>query len=93
MRGRVDANQSEVVKALRKAGATVRITSNIGQGFPDIVVGFRGNNYLLEIKDGTKCASAVKLTEDELKFFAEWRGQKDVVYSIDDALNAIGAMK
>jgi Holliday junction resolvase len=58
----VDANQSELVDALRKFGATVTPTHATGAGFPDLVVGYQGVNYLLEIKDGAKPASARKLT-------------------------------
>ena len=49
---RIDANQPEIVDGLRRIGATVRSTATIGIGFPDICVGFRGKNYLFEIKDG-----------------------------------------
>ena len=39
---KVDANQPATVKALRDAGMTVAVTSSLGKGFPDLVVGFRG---------------------------------------------------
>lgn len=39
---RVDRNQPEIVKALREQGASVAHTHQIGQGFPDIVVGVQG---------------------------------------------------
>src|SRR5688572_22293101 len=39
---RVDGNQNIIVKALRNQGASVAITSALGQGFPDIVVGAKG---------------------------------------------------
>jgi hypothetical protein len=41
-RKRVDRNQPEIVKAVRKAGATVGHTHEIGKGFPDIVIGCEG---------------------------------------------------
>ena len=88
-RGRVDANQSEIVKALRQIGASVYITSQLGGGFPDIVVGFRGKNYLFEIKDGSKKASARRLTTDEADFIGGWAGAVWVVYSEEDAINII----
>lgn len=49
--GRCDRNQPEIVSALRSIGASVLITSNQGGGFPDLVVGWRGHNYLLEVKE------------------------------------------
>lgn len=87
---RVDANQTEIVQALRDMGASVAITSMVGSGFPDIVVGFRGRNYLIEIKDGSKPPSKRKLTEDEQRFFDAWRGTIFVVNNVNEALEIIG---
>jgi len=72
---RIDANQPEIVKALRQAGATVTSTATIGKGFPDIAVGFRGTNYLMEIKDGNKPPSAQKLTKDERDWIQNGEGK------------------
>jgi hypothetical protein len=94
MRGnRIDANQNEIVTALRKVGCSVAITSSLGKGFPDIVVGWKGRNYLLEIKDGSKTPSQRKLTPDEQKFHDFWFGDIKIVESVDDALRAVGAIK
>ena len=92
---KVDANQAEIVESLRRAGAIVQVTSNIGGGFPDLVVGFRGKNYLLEIKDGGKPPSSRKLTKDQQEFHMRWnaRGSVVVVESVMDALRAVGAVK
>lgn len=76
---KVDANQEAVVEALRKIGASVAITSEIGGGFPDLVVGYHGLNFLLEVKDGTKPVTQRKLTPEQMKFLGRWRGQYDVV--------------
>lgn len=83
---RVDANQSAIVEALRKLGATVLHLHTIGKGAPDIAVGYMGKNALIEIKDGSKPPSARKLTPDEERFHAEWRGQVAVVESVDEAI-------
>lgn len=94
MRGnRTDRNQTEIVAALRRIGCSVAITSALGDGFPDIVVGFKGRNFLMEIKDGTKVPSKRKLTPDEVKFHDNWRGEISVVESVDDALNVVLAAK
>ena len=90
---RVDANQADIVEALRKVGALVAVTSAVGNGFPDIVVGYSGGLYLMEIKDGTKPPSATKLTKDEVAFHAKWTGYVHIVYSLDDALRVIGAIR
>jgi len=45
---------------------------------------------LMEIKDGSKPASARKLTKAQEKFHAEWNGPIYIVTSIDEAFDAIG---
>lgn len=86
---KIDANQNEIVAALRKIGCTVQILSSVGKGCPDILVGFRGKNTLLEIKDGGKPLSAQKLTPDQIKWHSEWMGSVYVVNSIDQAIEAV----
>ena len=86
---KIDANQNDVVAALRKAGATVRIISQ-GEGIPDLLVGYRGRTALLEVKDGDKPPSARKLTAAEQKFFDEWTGDICmIVESVEDALEVL----
>ena len=63
---RVDANQDEVVSALRAAGATVWII-----GLPvDLLVGYKYRTILMEVKDGPK----KRLTPLQEDFFATWSG-------------------
>lgn len=88
-RGRVDSNQTALVKELRKIGLSVAITSSLGKGFPDIVVGWQGKNFLFEIKDPGKPPSARVLTEAEQDFADGWRGQITTVLTLDDCLKAI----
>jgi hypothetical protein len=64
----------------------------IGRGFPDLVVGYRGTNYFLEVKDGRKPPSHRRLTRDEQRWHSTWRGQVVVVESVDEALAAIEAI-
>jgi len=88
--GRTDANQAEIVKALRKAGASVVSLAACGSGIPDLLVGFRQKTYLLECKDGKQPPSARELTEDQRVFHAGWYGGPlIVVNSVDEALAAI----
>lgn len=83
---RIDANQDQIVTALRAMGATVRIVTQ-GNGLPDLLVGFRGVTVLMEVKDGQKVPSARKLTPAEQKFFDEWRGGiVAIVNSVDEAI-------
>jgi len=92
-RAAVDANQSEIVAALRRVGASVVDLSSVGAGCPDVLCGYRGVNYAVEIKDGDKFKSQRKLTPAQVQFHAAWRGQVCVVETVDEALRAIGAVK
>ena len=91
-RAKVDTNQSQIVKVLRAVGASVATTHQVGKGFPDIVVGYKGRNHLLEIKDGDKPTSQRKLTADEQEWHDKWRGTVKIVNDETEALRAIGAM-
>lgn len=88
---RKDANQDEIVDTLRAIGASVAITHQLGGGFPDIVVGFRGETYLIEIKDGSKPPSRRRLTKDEKEFHQSWNGHIAIANNSDEALKIIGA--
>jgi hypothetical protein len=61
----VDSNQREIDEALRALGWLVWPTHQLGKGFPDRLIAKAGRLVLLEVKDGAKCPSARKLTEDE----------------------------
>ena len=86
---KVDDNQKLITQQLRKIGCAVAITSMIGKGFPDLLIGFRNKNFLFELKDGNKTASRKKLTAMEQKFFDTWAGQVNVVESFDEILKII----
>ena len=86
---KVDANQTEIVNALRQVGASVQSLASTGKGCPDLLVGFRGVNWLLEIKDGQKVKSARKLTDDQVVWHQTWRGKVYIVESVDQALNLL----
>lgn len=86
---KVDDNQAEIVAALRKIGASVQPLHAVGQGCPDILVGWRGMNTVLEIKDGKKPPSARKLTPDQEKWHATWMGQVTVVETVEQAILAV----
>lgn len=65
----------------------------VGMGAPDIIVGVSGINLLWEIKDGTLSPSARKLTVMEAIFHAEWRGNIQIVESVDHALEIINQVR
>jgi len=90
---KTDRNHQEIIRALRAAGASVFSTHEIGRGFPDAVIGYRGLNFLIEIKDGTLPPFRKRLTEQEQGFFDLWRGQVCVIENVDEVLRMIGARK
>lgn len=88
---RIDENQQSIVKALRMIpGVSIRITSMVGDGFVDLICGYKKNNFLIELKDGKKIPSKRKLTEEEEKFHKEWKGQIGVAENLEDCLKIIG---
>jgi hypothetical protein len=86
---RVDANQSLIVRELRAVGATVQSLADLGKGAPDLLVGWRGKNWLIEIKDWKQPPSKRRLTPDEKKWHQTWNGQVNVVETFDEALKII----
>ena len=87
---KVDANQAAIVGELRAVGASVQPLHTVGQGVPDLLVGFRGRNWLIEVKDGSKPPSERKLTPAQQDWHALWRGQVVTVKDGDEALRALG---
>ena len=88
---RTDSNQTEIVAAFRKAGASVKLVHTV-KGFVDAVVGINGRNLLIEIKDGSKPPSARKLTGDEGDFHRKWKGTIDIVESVDDVAKVLAKL-
>jgi len=87
---KIDDNQRKIVNALRKVpNLTVAITSQSGNGFPDIVVGYKKYNYLIELKDGAKSPSQQKLRDAQQPFKDNWTGQYDVCNSLEQVLDVI----
>jgi hypothetical protein len=86
---RIDANQTQIVSALRSVGASVELLSAVGKGCPDLMVGYRGLNILMEVKDGNKPPSERKLTSDQIVWHSNWKGVVFLVTSVQDALDAL----
>jgi hypothetical protein len=83
---RIDANQAQIVSALRAAGAYVWIIS-----LPvDLLVGYKGHTFLVEIKTDAK----KRLTTLQADFFNNWSGSTLArIDSPDAALRMIGVLK
>lgn len=89
VKARKDANHVQVVKQLRKAGVSV-LDIAVLKNCCDIVCGFRGKNYLFEIKDPNKTPSQKRLTPGEEIFHKTWYGQVNVIETADEALRLMG---
>jgi hypothetical protein len=89
LRARTDSNHGGIIKALRQHGMKVQSLAQIGNGVPDLLVGFRGCNVLLEIKDGDKVPSKQILTDAERSWITTWSGQVSVVTNWEEAVNAV----
>lgn len=86
---RVDANQKEIVAALRKMGADVYDLSKVGNGIPDLMVTTQGQTILVEVKSSEKA----KYTDHQLKYLSNWKGGLVVrVNSVDDAINLLQSL-
>ena len=80
---RVDANQTQVIEALRAAGAYVWVI-----GLPvDLLVGYKNHTMLMEIKDGPK----KRLTALQQDFFEKWIG--GTLVRVDGPEAALAALR
>lgn len=68
--GAVDGFQADLVRDLQRMGITVAVTSDVGGGFPDMVLGKFGVTDLAENKVGN-----APYTPAQIKFHAEWKGR------------------
>ena len=81
---KVDANQALIVEALRRVGAHVACTHQLGGGFPDLVVSHWGKTYLVECK-----MPGASLTPDEARFHDEWAGYVHIVTTPEQAIELV----
>ena len=89
---KVDANQSDIVKQLRKLGYSVQV------GHDDILVGHKGKTLWYEIKDpektlskktGELLPSAIKLSQQAL--MSTWSGHYQIVWTLEQILADIAS--
>jgi hypothetical protein len=77
---KVDANQAEIVKALKSIGCDVEAI-----GLPlDLLCGYRGVNWLLEVK-----VKRGTLTKGQKEFLERWRGQARIVRTAEEAIRVV----
>jgi hypothetical protein len=83
---RVDENQKQIIHTFIALGASVLNLSRVGEGCPDILVGYQKHSVLCEIKKDSKAS----YTESQVKFMQEWRGGPvSRIDSVDAAIRLI----
>ena len=83
---RVDENQKSIVHTFIAMGASVLNLSTVGRGCPDLLIGYKGNTVLVEVKRNEKAT----FTEPQIKFMQEWRGGAvSRIDSVDAAIRLI----
>lgn len=83
---KIDANQTEIVDALRRVGAEVESLAAVGHGVPDLLIGFAGDICLIEIKSRPNA----RLTPHQVAWHRRWSGYP--VYIVHDPVEALRAI-
>jgi hypothetical protein len=85
-----DGSQDAIIAALKAAGASVQDLSRIATpGVPDLLVGWRGKNYLLELKPEPGSKKQLSLRPSQVVWHAAWGGQVAVCHDAAQALSVI----
>ena len=81
---KTDSNQAEIVKAFRKLGCSVQSLHRLGQGLPDLLVGHRGRNHIVEVKseDGD-------YTPKQLEWIDKWRARVYTIRSVEEVCDLV----
>lgn len=84
---RVDSTQKPITDMLKAIGASVkRITSPDGAGCWDLLVGFRGRDFKLEVKGPN-----TPVSDEQSTLHRRWRGAPShVVRTPEEALTVLG---
>jgi Holliday junction resolvase len=85
--GKVDANQGQIVDALRAIGVSVQSLASIGKGCPDLIAAKGDKCWVIEVK-GEKG----RLTPDQEKWIGNWRGVVHIIRTVDEALKLVGVI-
>lgn len=81
-----DENEKDIIDALQRMGAEVYRLS--ASGLPDLLVGWRGINYLVEVKQNKG-----KHTAEQIRFQQTWTGQQCTIRTVDEAIELLQTIK
>jgi hypothetical protein len=83
-----DLNQKRIIDVIRKCGATVANLSGCKlAGFPDLLIGYRGQNILVEVKNPE---GLNRISEVQREFAEKWRGgQVHYVRTVEEAVELL----
>lgn len=85
--GKPDANTSDIVELLRKH-KDIRVRF-LGKPV-DLMIGYRGLNFLIEIKNPDGRDERGEAYERQLRFIADWTGSAVICKTYEEVLSAIG---
>lgn len=79
------------MEALRQCGAFVQSLASVGKGCPDLLVAYRGDWFVMEIKNPEMVPSRQRMTRDELKWeaLASSRAPVHIVRTPEEAIRII----
>ena len=84
-----DANEREIVNALRAAGCLVQQLQQ-GGGVPDLLVLTPASVLVLvEVKDGAKLPAHRRLTRDQVEWHDRWKASGAPVFVVTDVAEAL----
>lgn len=80
-----DANEKEIVEVFEAAGCSIERVSQ--RGVPDLMIGHKGVNRLVEVKNPRTRARKKTdgLTDDQVEWHRTWRGKVYVVTTMEQA--------
>ncbi len=85
-----DKNHSSLLKLIRTIPkVTICDLSGTGGGCPDVMLGYMGQNILIEIKRPDVAPSASKLNDKQEEWHGKWTGQVAIVRTFDDVLGVL----
>jgi hypothetical protein len=83
---KTDKNQQIIIDTFRGLGATVHDLSKVGNGIPDLLVGYKNHTCLVEVKSSEKAT----YTQYQKDFLNNWKGGMVLrIDSIDGAIRLI----